>query len=171
MYRDIFVVVIVNLCFHSSLFFHCQFSTWYLNIIILERKRIYIACYSCSFKSFEILNVWFFNVVLITIMASTFNVLIIENLNGNSFHSWKMKIKFFLHENDLWEITSRELLPSKIELGKFVIKWNNHEHHMFMKKDKLAHKTIFLNVVNFFLHLQYMQKLRKKFERTYVQLL
>jgi hypothetical protein len=55
-------------------------------------------------------------------MASTFNVLIIENLNGNSFHSWKMKIKFFLHENDLWEITSRELLPSKIELGKFVIK-------------------------------------------------
>jgi hypothetical protein len=71
----------------------------------------------------------------------------------------------------LWEITSRELLPSKIELGKFVIKWNNHEHHMFMKKDKLAHKTIFLNVVNFFLHLQYMQKLRKKFERTYVQLL
>jgi hypothetical protein len=55
-------------------------------------------------------------------MAFTFNVLIIEKLNGNTFHSWKMRMKFFLHENDLWEITSRELLPSKIELGKIVLK-------------------------------------------------
>jgi hypothetical protein len=31
-------------------------------------------------------------------------------------------MKIFLHENDLWEITSRELLPSKIELGKIVLK-------------------------------------------------
>ncbi len=78
--------------------------------------------YNCSFKSFEILNVWFSKIVLITIMAFTFNVLIIEKLNGNTFHSWKMRMKFFLHENDLWEITSRELLPSKIELGKIVLK-------------------------------------------------
>jgi len=82
-----------------------------------------------------------------------------------------MKMVFFLYENDLWEITLRELLPSKIELGKFVFKWNNHEHHMFMKKNKLVHKTIFLNVVKFFSHLQHMQKLKKKFGTTYVQLL
>ncbi len=69
-----------------------------------------------------------------------------------------MKMIFFLDENDLWEISSRELLPSKIELGKIVFKWNSHEHVMFMKKDKLAHKTIFLNIVNFFLDLQHMQK-------------
>lgn len=25
-----------------------------------------------------------------------------------------------------------------------------HEHCMFMKKNKLAHKTIFLNIVNFY---------------------
>jgi hypothetical protein len=56
-------------------------------------------------------------------------------------------------------------LPSKIELGKFVLKWNGHEHHMFMKKDKLVHKTIFLNVVIFFLHLQHMQNWGKSLKQ------
>jgi hypothetical protein len=33
-----------------------------------------------------------------------------------------MKMIFTLDENDLWEIISKELLPSKIELGKIVFK-------------------------------------------------
>ncbi len=40
----------------------------------------------------------------------------------------------------------------KIEFGKIVLKKGALEHHLFMKKDKLAHETILLDVVNFMLH-------------------
>jgi hypothetical protein len=46
----------------------------------------------------------------------------------------------------------KELLLLKIEIGKIVLKKNTLEHHWFMKKDKLAHETILLDVVNFMLH-------------------
>jgi hypothetical protein len=37
-------------------------------------------------------------------MAFTSNDQNIEKLNGNHFHTWKMKIKFVLHHKHLWEI-------------------------------------------------------------------
>jgi len=49
-------------------------------------------------------------------MTFTFDVQSIEKLNGNNFHTWKMKMEFFLHEKDLWKITFRELLLLKIDL-------------------------------------------------------
>jgi hypothetical protein len=48
-----------------------------------------------------------------------------------------MKMEFFLHEKDLWEIISKELLSSKIEFEDMFLKENIHEFIFFMKKDKL----------------------------------
>jgi hypothetical protein len=42
-------------------------------------------------------------------------------------------------------------LPLEIEFEKNVLEGSTHEHHTFMKKDKLIFRTIFLNVVNFLL--------------------
>ncbi len=61
-------------------------------------------------------------------------------------------MEFLLHEKDLWKITSRELLPPKVEFGEIVPKGSTLEHHLFMKNDKLAYGTIFLNVVDFMFH-------------------
>jgi hypothetical protein len=61
-------------------------------------------------------------------MTSTSNAQNIEKLNGNNFHTWKRKIEFFLHEKDLWEITSRELLPPKVEFGEIVFKGGTFEY-------------------------------------------
>lgn len=67
-------------------------------------------------------------------MASTSNAQNIENLNSNSFHTWKMKMEFLLHEKDLCEITLGELLPQEVEFGKIVLKGGVVEHHLFMKR-------------------------------------
>ncbi len=63
-----------------------------------------------------------------------------------------MKMGFLLHEKDLWEITSRKLLPPKVEFGEIVPKRGIFEYHLFMKKDKLACGTILLNVVDSLLY-------------------
>ncbi len=39
----------------------------------------------------------FFGIVLLTLMVSTSNVQSIENLNGNNYHTWKMKMEYLLH--------------------------------------------------------------------------
>jgi hypothetical protein len=71
-------------------------------------------------------------------MVSTSDARSIENLNGNNFHTWKMKMEFLLHEKDLWDITSRKLLSLEVEFGDIVFEGGTLEHHLFMKKDKLA---------------------------------
>jgi len=63
----------------------------------------------------------FFAIVLFIIIASIFYAQSIEKLNGNKFHTWKMKMEFFLHEMDLWEIASRKLLSLEVEFGKIVL--------------------------------------------------
>jgi hypothetical protein len=45
-----------------------------------------------------------------------------------------------------------KLLPPKVEFGDIILKGSNFEHYLFMKKDKLAHGTIFLNLIDFLLH-------------------
>jgi hypothetical protein len=55
-------------------------------------------------------------------MAFIFYVQSIEKLNGNNFHTWKMKMEFLLHQKKLWEIASKQLLPPKVELKKIVPK-------------------------------------------------
>jgi hypothetical protein len=45
-----------------------------------------------------------------------------------------------------------EVLPLDIEFGKFVLKGSTHKHHIFMKKYKLVHEIIFLNIVLLSLH-------------------
>ncbi len=50
----------------------------------------------------------FSSIVLLTIMASTFDAQSIKKLNGNNFHTWKMKMKFLLHEKNLWSKSSQE---------------------------------------------------------------
>jgi hypothetical protein len=40
-------------------------------------------------------------------MEYTFDAQSIEKLNGNNFHTWKMKMEFFLHEKNLCEIISK----------------------------------------------------------------
>lgn len=85
-------------------------------------------------------------------MATCFDVQCVEKLNDNNIHAWKMKMEIFVSGNNLWEITLRKLLPPKIKSQKIDPKGNLHEPCMFMKKDKLAHETIFLNVVDSKLH-------------------
>jgi hypothetical protein len=46
---------------------------------------------------------------------------ILKKLKGNNLYTWMMKMEFLLHEKDLWEITSRELLLLKIEFGEIVL--------------------------------------------------
>jgi hypothetical protein len=53
---------------------------------------------------------------------------------------------FSLHEKDLWVTTLGELLPPEVEFRNIVPKRGIIEHHLFMKKDKLVHGTISLNV-------------------------
>jgi hypothetical protein len=48
-----------------------------------------------------------------------------------------MKMKFLLHEKDLWEITSGELLPPKVEFGEITFEGCTFEHCLFTKKEKL----------------------------------
>jgi hypothetical protein len=60
----------------------------------------------------------------------------------------KMKMEFFLHVKDLWEITLGKLLPPKIKFGETVPKKGFHDHQTCMKKEKLACEIIFLNVVD-----------------------
>jgi hypothetical protein len=55
-------------------------------------------------------------------MAFIFYVQSIEKLNGNNFYTWKMKMEFLLHQNFLWEIASKTLLPPKVEFKKIVPK-------------------------------------------------
>jgi hypothetical protein len=55
-----------------------------------------------------------FSIVQVTIIACSFDFQSIEKLNGNNFHTWKMTMEK-LHEKDLWENISKELLSSKIE--------------------------------------------------------
>jgi hypothetical protein len=57
---------------------------------------------------------------------------------------WKMKMKSFLCEKYLWEISLGGLLSSKVEFGKIAFERGNFEYHLFMKKDKLVHQTILL---------------------------
>jgi hypothetical protein len=72
----------------------------------------------------------------------------LRNLMAIIFTLGKMKMEFFLHVKDLWEITLGELLPPRIKFGEIVPKGGIHDHQMCMKKDKLACGTIFLNVVD-----------------------
>jgi hypothetical protein len=60
----------------------------------------------------------------------------------------KMKMEFFLHVKDLWEITLGEFLPLRIKFGENVPKKGFQDHQMCMKKEKLACEIIFLNVVD-----------------------
>jgi hypothetical protein len=46
----------------------------------------------------------------------------------------------------------REVLPLDIEFGKKIPKGSTHKHHIFMKKYKLVHAIIFLNIVLLLLH-------------------
>jgi hypothetical protein len=69
-------------------------------------------------------------------------------------------MEFLFHEKYLWKIISRKLSPLKIEFEEIFLKGGIHEHHMFMKKNKLACGTI-LNVID---HL-----LQKKLRTTFVQ--
>jgi uncharacterized protein YehS (DUF1456 family) len=93
-----------------------------------------------------------FCIVLITIIACSFDVQSIEKLNGNNFHTWKMKIQFFLHEKDLWEIISKELLPSKIEFEEMFLKENIHEFIFFHEERQVVSLNIILNVVDILWH-------------------
>jgi hypothetical protein len=62
-------------------------------------------------------------------MVSTFNVQNIEKLNGNNLHTWKMKMEFFLHEKDLWEIIgTKKNLPPKVEFFKKILEGGTFEH-------------------------------------------
>ncbi len=75
-------------------------------------------------KSFKILSVLFFGIVLFIIIASIFYAQSIEKLNRNKFHTWKMKMEFLLHEMDLWEIILGKLLSLEVEFGKIVLEGN-----------------------------------------------
>lgn len=77
-------------------------------------------------------------------MAFTFHVWSIEKLNGNNL---KDEDEIFLTP-EIYAIISKKLLLLEIEFENFVLKGSTHEHHIFMKKDKLIFGTIFLNVVN-----------------------
>jgi hypothetical protein len=43
-------------------------------------------------------------------------------------------------------------LPSKFEFGNVVLNGGTLQHHLFLKKEKLAHRKINLNVVDSLLH-------------------
>ncbi len=51
-----------------------------------------------------------------------------------------------------FEIVLGKLLSLDIKFQGIVLEVNSYEHCMFMKKNKLVHETIFLNVVDFMLH-------------------
>jgi hypothetical protein len=93
-------------------------------------------------------------------MASTFDASSIEKLNGNTFHAWKMKMESLLHEKDLWEITLGNYYTPKLNLERLFLK-EVLEHCLFMKKEKLVHGTVFLNVINFLLHYVACTKIAK----------
>jgi hypothetical protein len=50
------------------------------------------------------------------------------------------------------EIISGKLLSLDIKFQGIVLEGNTYGHCTFMKKNKLVHETIFLNVVDFMLH-------------------
>ncbi len=70
-------------------------------------------------------------------------------------------MEFLLHKKDLWEITLGKLLHPKVEFGEIIPKGGILEHCLFMKKDKLVHGTIFLNVVDSLLHYVTCTKIAK----------
>jgi hypothetical protein len=43
-------------------------------------------------------------------------------------------------------------LPLEVEFGDIVVEGGTLKHRLFMKKDKLAHGTILLDVINSLLH-------------------
>ncbi len=88
----------------------------------------------CFVESFKASNVLFSGLILLAIMASTSNGQNIEKLNSNSFHTWKMKMEFLVHEKDLCEITLGKLLPQEVEFGEIVPKGGVVEHRLFMEK-------------------------------------
>jgi len=55
-------------------------------------------------------------------MASTSNAQNIEKLNNNSFHTWKMKMEFLLHEKDLCKITLGDYCHQKLNLKRLFLK-------------------------------------------------
>jgi hypothetical protein len=86
----------------------------------------------------------------------------LKNLMAIIFTFGKMKMGFFLHLKDLWEITLGELLSPRIEFGEIVPKGGIHDHQMCMKKDMLACGTIFLNVVDSMLdHVAHVKSAKK----------
>jgi hypothetical protein len=94
----------------------CQFLISYQCEVAFEEGEIEIVFFPIlgSFESLgvflfflflvenlKVLSVLFLGIILLTIMTFTFDVQSIEKLNGNNFHTWKMKMEFFLHEKDL----------------------------------------------------------------------
>jgi hypothetical protein len=62
----------------------------------------------------------------------------LKNFMAIIFTLGKMKMEFFLHVKDLWEITLGNLLPPRIKFGKIVPTRGIYDHQMCMKKKKLA---------------------------------
>jgi hypothetical protein len=85
-------------------------------------------------------------------MVPISNVQSIEKLNGNNFRTWKMKMEFFLHEKEMWEITLGKLLPLEVEFGEILLEGSTLEHCLFVKKEKLACGTILLIFIDIILH-------------------
>jgi hypothetical protein len=58
-----------------------------------------------------------------------------------------------MHEIDLWETLYKNYYHEKLNLERYWIHEGfTLEHCLFIKKDKLAHGTIILNVFDFLLH-------------------
>jgi hypothetical protein len=65
---------------------HYQFLTWCKSLVTLEKKRIWVALCNCSFKSFEVLNV-FFDMFLNKIMTFRFDFQNFKKFNDHNFHT------------------------------------------------------------------------------------
>ncbi len=60
-------------------------------------------------------------------------------------------------------------MPPKVEFGKIIFEGGNFEYRLFIKKDKLVHQTIFLNVVDFLLyHVAHAETIKNAWDNLYV---
>src|SRR4051794_21283689 len=70
----------------------------------------------------------------------------IEKLDGNNFHTWKLKMKMILIREDLWEIVNGETESPASSSGKE--KESTATTKTWQKSDQKALATIFLAIAD-----------------------
>jgi len=120
--------------------FQCAIRGLELHVIILFIHKLW--SFECAF----------FGINLVMMMAFNFNVWNIDKLNMEIISYLESKYDFFCAWEWFMGNHFKRAIGTIDWIWKKYFERGTHEHHLFMKKNKLTCDAISINVLNFFLH-------------------